>query len=232
MKYLLLFFLIFNVKAETTPSLISVIGKCERDIEPDRIKVRYTIQSLDKKSTVKSNQKAGKIYNELLAQLKEKKLSDIIFKTESYRTFPHRVWENKKNVLKGYKTQIILSLETSDLKRGGELLEYGSQMGAESTDGPNPFVSRKLYQKIYKECLKTASQSARKKADSLAKFHGVKLGNVFSISEMGGTNQGHHPMRRSKMMLSAAAMESSSVEVEYGKEKLTIQLPVSYYIKN
>lgn len=205
---------------------IRVVGECEREIKPDRVFLNFGIEVL--KDTVKdSTELANKRYNELLAAIKKMGLKDAQFATSEYSSSPYRVWENKRQVLKGYQTRIALRVETSELDRAGEILQSASKFQQESIQGPNPFVSKARYRAVYRECLEEASADANQKAALLAKALKIKLGKVFDVVEAPQEQSGPRPAPYMAMSKSVGGAEAA--QIEFGKETVKLTLAVSYY---
>lgn len=225
---LCMFMAAFMASAEEKHGM-QVTGECKRQIAPDMVFVNFTLEELEN-SVEESTQKANQRYNELLNKLKKMNLKDAQFSTTEHQTSPHRVWENKKQVFKGYKTRIGLKVETSEMDKVGKILQAGGNLGHEFIQGPNPFVSNSKQQKTYNECLKEASENATAKAKLLAKSLNVKLGKAFQVEES-GSGGNPPPMPYMSMAKSTRGGGGEAAEIEYGKESLEVSLRVSYKIQ-
>ena len=233
MKALILFLVLslnFNVFADSDfEKTINVSGKCERKIMPDRVKIHAKIEILNK-SQAESTKIANQKYNSLLKVYKSLKLENVEYETTEYRIFPHNPWENRKQVFKGYKTKIGLSVSTSEIKKVGKLLNAGNIVGQDYLSGPNQYVSDALKNKIYKECLTTAIEDANDKASIIAKAAGVKLGRVLSVSESNYSTPRPRPMHRAAMAMESKSM-SATPNIVYKSSKLSLSLNVFFAIK-
>lgn len=230
MKYLILLILSTSVFAESDlEKTIYVTGKCKKNILPDRVSVTITIEELNKKQSISSERATNK-YNDLLKQVKALKLKNAEYETTEYRVFPHKPWENRKQVFKGYKTRIGLKISTSEMDKAGKLLSIGNDYGQDFVSGPDSFVSDSLYDKSYNSCLKTAMIDAKDKGSILAKSSGRKLGKVLAIRE--GSAPVHHPrpMYKSARMEMASASSAPAPQIEYSKQKINVALSVYFGI--
>ncbi|MEX1099264.1 MAG: SIMPL domain-containing protein [Bacteriovoracaceae bacterium] len=215
--------------AQVAKEGVSVTGECKRKVAPDRVAVNFTLEEL-RDSVEESTERANKRYNQLLKELKKMKLKDSEFSTSEYSTFPHRVYENKKRILKGYKTRIGLKAQTSEMEKAGEILQAGGNLGQEFIQGPNPFVSDAEHKKYYHECLKEASENASAKARLLAKSLNVKLGKAFKVEES-GSRKISQPPRPYMSMAKTRGGGGEAAQVEYGKEEINVSLQVEFKIK-
>lgn len=205
---------------------IRVTGTCERQVTPDKVSVNVGVEVLEdtvKESTAKANEK----YNSFLSKVKALKLKEAEFSTLNYSTTPYRVYEDKKEKLKGYRTDITLKIETSQLDRSGEIINLAGELGMENVQGPGPFVSNALYERAYKECLVTASKDARSKAMTLAKSLNIKLGKAFLVVERPGRNE---PMPRPYMSMAKSAKGREAPSIEFGKEKISVEVEAGFEV--
>lgn len=207
---------------------ISVSGTCKNNILPDRVSVTITIEQLHKKQQI-SSERASEKYNKLLKTAKLLKLKDVEYSTTEYRVFPHKPWENRKQVFKGYKTRIGLKISTSEMDKAGKLLSLGNNIGQDFVSGPDPFVSDSLYDKTYRDCLKIAMKDAKEKAKIIAKSASRKLGKVLAVSESQGAISLPRPMyKAARMEMMADSSGASAPNIQFGKDKIHVTLSVFY----
>jgi uncharacterized protein YggE len=208
---------------------INVVGKCEQKIMPDRVKINATVEVLNK-SQLESTKVANTKYNKLLSTYKELKLKNSEFKTTEYKVFPHKVWEKKKQVFKGYKTRIGLSVSTSEIKKIGKLLNVGNKVGHDFLNGPTQYISDSLRKKIQFNCLAKAIDDAKNKASIIAKAAGIRLGKVISVSELNYSNPRPMPIHKSAMRMESLS-SSSQPNIELKSSKISLSLNVFFAIK-
>lgn len=206
---------------------IKVIGLCEKEVEPDRVAVVFRLE--ETRNTVEeSTERANKRYNKLVKEITGLQLKNAVLQTTQYSTSPRYVWENKKRRLKGYETSIALRVETSELKKAGAIIQAGSKSAQENIQGPYPFVSKALRDKIHMQCIAIAGEDANQKANAVAKSLKIKLGKAFKAVEMIST-QGAPPMPYMTMAKSAGMEASAPADIKFGKENFTLRLEVSFY---
>lgn len=232
MKFLvltLLFISSLSVADDKLKDVLSVMGLCNIDILPDRVSVSFTIEELDMNQK-NSTDKASKKYNALLSKIKALKLKNAEYQTTEYSVFPHRPWENRKQVFKGYKTRISFKVTTSEMDKTGNVLTLGDNLEQDSVRGPDSFVSDELFKKNYLACLKTAMNDAFEKAAILASSSKRKLGKVIAVHE--GQGGDSRPMPMLKAMRAASPMmamdASAPPQIEFGKDKIHVRLNVYF----
>ena len=229
LKYLLVLLLATSAFADSDlEKTISVTGTCKKDILPDRVSVTITIEELHKKQKV-SSERASEKYNKLLKTVKALKLKNAEYSTTEYRVFPHKPWVNRKQVFKGYKTRISLKVSTSEMDKSGKLLSLGNSIGQDYVSGPDSFVSDSLYDKTYRDCLKTAMGDAQSKAKIIAQSASRKLGKVMAVSESQKTIQPPRPMyKAARMEMMADSSGASAPNIQFGKNKIHVLLSVFF----
>ncbi|MCO4753152.1 MAG: SIMPL domain-containing protein [Bacteriovoracaceae bacterium] len=228
MKFLLSL-LIFSLScafAEEQEHGIKVIGECKQRVQPDRLAISFVVETL-KDSVDASTAQANKKYNTLLENLKALKLKNAEFDTFEYSSAPYKVYENRKNVFKGYKTRIGLKVSTSEMDKAGEIFQVGSIIGQEFIQGPNPYVSDNLAKKTYEKCLVIASNDAKDKAQVLAKSLDVVLGKAFNVKE----SVSNRPTYKSNSIMNMAeSVSSAPAKIEFGKSDIELKLEVYFTI--
>lgn len=230
MKYVVLF-LFFLTKLALSSELehgIKVVGNCKQRVKPDRVAVKFKVETL--KNTVKDSAAlANSKYNKLLEELKSLKLENVEFETFEYTTSPYKVYENKKRVLKGFKTRIGLNVSTSETKKAGEILQVGSELGQDFIEGPNAYVSDEKIETYYEKCLVIASKDAQEKAEVVAKSLGVVLGKAFNVKEV-TVSRPHYKSEFSKGMVMSDLASAAPAKIQFGKSDIKLQLEVYFTI--
>lgn len=218
----------FSVMADSDlEKTINVSGVCEKRIMPDRVKVNVTVETLNKSQKV-STEQANSKYNKLLKIYKDLKLDDAEYETTEYRVFPLRPWENRKQVFKGYKTRIKLSISTSEIDKVGKLVNAGNEIGKDFLSGPDQYVSDNLRKKVFKDCLAVAIKDAKDKASIIANASGIKLGKVISVSESGLRPPSPRPMYKAAM--TSETLSSPAPNIQIKSSKLSLKLNVFFAI--
>lgn len=230
MKYFIFISCLFFTTAYAESKLektIFVTGSCTEQIIPDRVSVSISVEELHKKQKI-STERANKKYNQILKSAKDLSLKDAEFVTTGYNVYPHKPWENRKQVFKGYKTKITLKISTSEIDKTSKLLSVGNDIGQDFVTGPNPYVSEALYQKTYRNCLAKAMKDAKAKAKIIAKSSKRKLGKVLAVSEGQRNSDMPRPMYKAARMEMMADSQGASPNIEFGKNKVKVHLSVFF----
>ena len=181
MRFLVLFILVFS-GLPTFARQVSVSGKCEIKVVPDRGSVQLTTEK-----NASSVKEAVEFVTKQIEQARQAvikmKLADQELRTTQFQVSPRHEWENNKNVFKGYRASLGLEVTTSEITRLGEVMGKASAIGVNGTNNYRTFLSLEKSQAEYLKCLDVASQDAQKKAERLAKNLDAKLGEVESILE-------------------------------------------------
>ncbi|MBL7664505.1 MAG: SIMPL domain-containing protein [Bacteriovoracaceae bacterium] len=228
---LILIFLVPLASASEKRS-VSTQGQAIKEIYPDRLQMNFQIEIIEDTAEA-SKQKASNLYNKIKKQLEAMSLNDKEIKTTHFITQPHRPWENNKQVLRGHQTSIGLALTSSSMDKMGELVNVGEKEKNLSITGPNPYISRALYEATYQDCLTIALANAREKAQKMLKSIDEKVGPVLKIIEQGGHNYqpmpAHH--RGQEMMMMKGAAADSAPQMEVGKQEVSTMIQVDFEIK-
>ncbi|MCB9095052.1 MAG: SIMPL domain-containing protein [Halobacteriovoraceae bacterium] len=219
----------FTILANDAPDFVQVSGECQKKLEPDRVRLFFTIDYTDKNQS-KSSSKANQIYTQLKSEVNNQSLKDLELNTNQYTVQPVYNWIKGKKNFEGYQTLITLQVTTSDLKKSGSLFQIANKLGNTQIQGPNPFVSAKKYKENYRECLKVASQDALEKANVLAKSLGAKVGKPLSIVDSVQTPGQPRPMHYKMMMSDSArvATHEQAPDIEFAKQDIKMNITVSF----
>ncbi len=233
MKILVLLFSMSLFADTYQKDSISVNGECTEKINPDRIRIEFNVEITEKKQQ-QSTLKANQIYNRLKAGVKKINPKDLELNTSSYNVHPTYDYNNRKRKLIGYKTNIGLTVISSEMEKSGDIINVGNITGVNNIQGPNPFVSLKTYQTQYKKCLAQAALDATSKAKMLASTLNVTLGKAIKVNE---TNHNSYQYQRpQRMMMRAKTMSmdaeaGSAPSIEFGKQSLNVKLNVQFAIR-
>jgi uncharacterized protein YggE len=191
---------------------ITATGTCIKKVSQDRASVALLSTSLAANAT-EASREATKAHNKLRDAIQNLKLENMQLDTLGYNVSEEREWLNKKSVSKGYRANIALQVETSDIARIGDVIAVATKQGVKGVDQLNTFVSNEKYKSEYEGCLETAARNAKDKAAKLAKGAGIKLGKVLVINE-GRPPSNTISYRRGEVMAQARAFAESDNSAE------------------
>lgn len=212
--------------AEMDVPKITVHGKCDMKVIPDRGSISFTAenQSKDQQEAVKNT--TAQI-EQLKEYIKELKLGDLELKNSQYNVYPVREYEKDRIVDKGYRASLSLDVTTSEIKRIGEAMMKASKAGITNVGQLATFLSLEKSQHEYLKCLDVAAEDAKGKAQQLAKKLGFKLGDVIALNEVPETPR--TPVPVGVMMKGISA--DSAPQIESGTQNYSTNIQVTFGIK-
>lgn len=222
----------FSAFAGDDKRAITVSGKCDLSVEPDRGAITFTVESLNK-NIKKSTSETNKVGTSLIKALKGLKLKNAQVSTESYNVRKETQWENRKNIFKGYKSTMGVRIETSDIKKISKAIDVANDLKVTNIGQLNLFISNELNQKLAIDCLKIATKNAKQKASELLAGLDAKLGQVLEVVEGGGANSAPIPVPVMRFAKRANTMEMSDAApaIQGKKQKYSKSVVFSFEIQ-
>jgi uncharacterized protein YggE len=211
---------------------VTVTGSCSRQVTTDRGSIVLTADVRDDnlKSAIK---KASRQYDRAVDAIKKLRLENAELQTVEYNVGEVREWEKNKNVFKGYRARIGLSVSTSDIPRLSEVMEIAAREEIRDVGALTSFLSTEKIRKEQDLCLKEAAEHAKSKAENLADSLGAHLGHVATINESNVTTPPRiMPMMRQAMFKAGAeAPQEAPNTIEGGKQEINATVNVSFELK-
>ncbi len=210
---------------------VNVSGNCVRKTTPDRGSITLTseFQNMDLKA---ASQQATEAYEKVRKAVQKLGLENLELKTVEYSLNQAFEWQKDRQVFKGYRARMGISVSTSQTQRLGEVISIAAREGIRDVGGLRSFLSEEKLKTETAACLRDAALDARSKAEKLASALSAKVGEVISISEntqLQGAPPPPMPMM-AKAMRSSEAMDSSA-PVEAGEQVITVNVHASFGLK-
>lgn len=167
-------------KGDGTANGITVSGHAKKMVVPDTAYVSLGVVTKAKTSrqAVTENSKiAEAIIRAIEAQGIEKK--DI--QTQDYSLDPWVVYNKDVAKHMGYKVKNTVRVTVRDIKKVSDVADAGTDAGANSVQGVSFGVDNN--EELNRQALSAAVENARKKAESVAKTLGVKVGEPVAITD-------------------------------------------------
>ncbi|MBX3022650.1 MAG: SIMPL domain-containing protein [Bdellovibrionales bacterium] len=207
---------------------VAVTGQCSREAAPDRGSVVLTADFMES-SAAQATSKVMKLYEKLRGDVKKLSLKDMKLQTSTYSVNPEHDYDNGKQRLRGYRAQMGLEIETSDINRLGEVIELGSKAGIQNASQLRTFLSVAKQRQEQEACLEEAVKNARQKAEKMAKAGASKVGEVLTIEEYKMSPEPPHPRPMGAMKM---AMETaSSPGIEARDQELAVTVYVTFALQ-
>jgi uncharacterized protein YggE len=175
----------------------------------------------------------ARTHERLVEKIKRLKLADSQIQSTHYRVEEVREWQKDKNVFRGYQVSLGLAVTTSDIKRLGEVIALASDEKLKNVGSLQTFLSDERTSELKLQCLKTASEHARKKAEQIATGLGVKLGEVERALEPRTVPPAPNPVRYDydAMPMLAKATSAPSPQIEASEISIETLVHVTFQMK-
>jgi len=163
------------------PNAISVNGMGKVYVKPELANISIGVESRAKTAGEASDQNKRDM-NQVMSSLKAMGIKDEDIQTTDYSIYPdYRYKENEGEKMVGYIVRNMVQVKVKDIDKIGDILDAATGAGANAIHGIGFTVEDPSQYKD--EARKLAVEEARSKAEKLANFAGVKLGDVLSIRE-------------------------------------------------
>ena len=185
---------------------ISVSGKSEITIAPDKAEVYLSISTLnvDAKVAQNTNKDLSKaVVDALIAQgVDEKDIETTNFRLNEKYDYSYNKEEKKETE---YEAKHTLKIITTELYSVGTIVDTAIKAGANGIDSVNYVLSDEQEKLVRAEALEKAILVGKEKAESMTKTLNVELSDVISISE---NNYYYQPFRASTANLKMEMADS------------------------
>jgi len=187
-----------------------------------------TLSVLTEKMTAKETMtENAKIANEVIKFVKEAGIDEKDVKTQSFTLSPRYDWVEGKRIFRGYQLISTLAVKIRDLEKISDIIDGAVSRGANQV-GDIQFVIDDP-EKLKEEARNKAIESAKEKAQSIAKATGLKLGKIVSFSEAVAPLE--YPSPYYLEMKEEAAGGRISPEIEKGSQEIEVNVSLTFELK-
>ena len=205
---------------------ILVTGSATIQSSPDLATLRVGVQSFDKNAQKAASDNNMKI-EKIIANLKNKGLTEKDMETERFNISPQREYKNNNPpIVIGFNISNILTIKIRNLESLGEIIQATIENGANTINGLSFSIEDPT--PLRQEARRLAMEDALSRAEVLAEASGVKVGKPISIQELsyGG------PVVKSENLAGAEFAMDARVPIQTPSEVGTkINLQVRFEIK-
>jgi uncharacterized protein len=246
-----IFFFIFAIFIIITPSKIfaqnivlsddsrptlSVIGEAEKQIPSDESKISLAVENTATDSTIASKNNAEKI-GKIISALSTKGLTNKNISTTNFEIRPNYDNTNTNNYNKiiSYTALNKIILTTSANVNISSFIDLAINNGANRIDGIEFITSKKVIDENFNNLLKEAFDNAKQRAETLSLQGGFLLNGVkkIDIPQNNGNLPPQPPVPSFAFNADSLQKSSSSpTQILPQENKLTISLPITFFIKN
>lgn len=193
-----------------TPRTIAVSGECLSTAPKDRIAITLRVTTLDK-NAAKSMQRATDKMAKITAFLKT---MDVKMQTTEFDSYEKSEWNRatQKSEKIGIETRLAVEVSTDNMEKIEKILNAFAGDENVYTDNLRMFTSAETLKPIMEQCLGTAMENARARANALVAPDKKSAGKLLSVSY--GTSANN--TRSSNFRVMAAKYQALEESIDTG----------------
>lgn len=219
--------------AEKEPGIIQTDATDTTYVDPDQMVLTLSIETqakTAKEAMEENSKKAVNVVKALKSKVNENEVS-----TSNVSVYPVYNYKNKVNSIEYYRAQNEITVKTSKINIGGELISAALTNGANRVTGINFQLKDKSA--YCSTSMQKSITTAKNKAQLIAKTLGTELNGVKRASSNCSANN-YATYNSVRMMKAEMSMDSASgsgttmeVPVEIKKIPITATTTIEYYVK-
>lgn len=220
------------VLQEEKPS-ISTVGSAEKEIPSDESRISLAVENTNSNANTARKNNADKM-NSIIEVLKQAGLTDDNITTSNFQITPNYDYENSNyDRIISYTALNKIELKTSANANISQFIDLAVNNGANRVENIDFVISKKTLDENSLELLKEAYRDAKQKAQILAIEGNFTISGVKKIDTSSGG--GYSPPTYFYDNYAADSAEktpSPSTQIIPQKNKVSVSLPVVFYIEN
>lgn len=179
----------FSVNSITTnkQNLFTVTGTAEATAVPDTAMVSFGVNK-NSPTTEAAKEDVNKIINQITQDLKTLGVAEKDIKTSNYSINPDYDYTNGRQTPRGYTVSANIDVRLESVERANQAIDIATRDGATQVGGVQFVLDDEEKAKLEEEARKEAIEKAKKKAESIAKAAGIRLGRIVDVQENSGGN--------------------------------------------
>ncbi len=222
---------------------LQVTGEAAKKVAPDQFGFSLSVETLEQTTSAAAQKNAEKI-NEIKRALLANGVREQEIETSYYtvqketkgrwvcpKENPGCEQYDKEWVEEfiGYKAVQTVTLSTSQLEKGGELVDAALNAGATNVDNIHFSLKKETRKAIEDELVASAGQNAKKQAQELASSLNVQLGKPISITKT-VVYPYENKYNRNVFAEGLAGAMDSGTEFSSGVEEVSVNVYVTYEV--
>jgi uncharacterized protein len=213
--------------------IISLTGNAEKEIPSDETQVSLAVENTNANPNTARKNNADKM-NTIINVLKQAGLSTDNITTSNYQISPNYDYENSNNDrIISYTALNNIELKTSVNANISKFIDLAVNNGANRVENIDFVISKKTLDENSMELLKEAFRNAKQKAEILATEGNFTIAGVKKIDTSSEGDYNPPDNFYDNYPIDAAEKISSpSTQIIPQKNKITVTLPVIFYIGN
>lgn len=179
--------LVFGAMARPhTPRTIAVTGECLTTAPKDRTAITLRVTTLDKSAAASMKMVSAKIA-EITNYLKTQ---DVKMQTTEFNSYEKTEWDRnaQKSIVLGIETTIAVEVSASNIETIEKILTQFAGQANVYSENLRMFTSAQAMKPVLEECLATAVENARARANALAAGDNRRAGKILAM-EYGASNE-------------------------------------------
>lgn len=223
-----------NIVLQEEKPTISTVGSAEKEIPSDESRISLAVENTNANANTARKNNADKM-NTIIDVLKQAGLTDENITTSNFQITPNYDYENSNyDRIISYTALNKIELKTSANANISQFIDLAVNNGANRVENIDFVVSKKTLDENSLELLKEAFRDAKQKAQILAIEGNFTISGVKKIETSSGGG-GYSPPTYFYDNYATDAAEktpSPSTQIIPQKNKVTVSLPVVFYIEN
>ena len=222
-----------NVVIPEEKPTISTSGSAEKEIPSDESRISLAVENTNANANTARKNNADKM-NNMIDVLRQAGLTDENITTSNFQITPNYDYENSNyDRIISYTALNKVELKTSASANISKFIDLAVNNGANRVESIDFVISKKTLDENYMELLKEAFRDAKQKAEVLAAEGNFTVAGIKKIDA--GTADGYSPptyFYDSYAEDTTEKMPAPSTQIIPQKNKVTVTLPVVFYIGN
>ncbi len=212
---------------------ISVAGECLTTAPKDRTAITLRVTALDKSAAASMKQASAQMA-EITDYLKK---LDVKMQTTQFDSYEKTEWDRvaQKSVSLGIETNIAVEVSANNIETIEQILtEFAGHKNVYS-ENLRMFTSTEAMKPIMEECLGTAVENARMRANALAAGDGRRAGKMLAVEYGASMSNVTRPtsnfLRSAKMAVAEDAVAYTGGGIVAQDTQVTVNVSATFEIK-
>lgn len=202
----------FANRTTTPPRTISVTGECLTSVPKDRVAITLRVTTLNKSAA-----ESMKLATTKIAKITEYlKTQDVKMQTTQFDSYEKTEWNRntQKSVSLGVETNIAVEVSADNIEKIESILSQFAGQSDVYSENLRMFTSSEAMQPVLENCLGTAVENARARANALAAGDNRRAGKMLDVSYGANASDTYRPTsnfmaRSAKMAVMETAMDGA-----------------------
>ena len=203
-------------------AFFDVSGEGSATTIPDQAETTLGI-TISQSTVAVAQTQANEVINNIIKNLKDNGVEEKNITTQNYYINPNYNYSSGSNRIRGYTVSANLLVKFTDFDKLNQSLDSAVTLGANQIGGVSFTLSPKSTAEAQDQAREEAVAQAKRKAESLAKAAGIRLGRIVNIQE--NSLQPPTPILRS---LETATPSDGATQIQPGTTEIKLTVTLSY----